>query len=456
MKDTHATMTMIKTTRTIYDASRRKRSMQSLPLVIMILIIAVFSSLQRSSSHANPTLIEGLDEIGSAGNLGRTKTTRSNDHREHEREYNGDASDDEDNRNHHHLRPRVVVTAPSNDAASPPEEEEESAQTNAKEEKEEEKEEEESAVLRKAIARAKNEEKIERLRKQERRLKMSAKEYREARQEMKTEAMKRSKPAQAQKKRDLFEEFTSLYLVPLYRAIANAPKSFVAFNTGGIAVAREKARKSVKFVLFKIPANAVSKNAFEKAVGFVADFFLCLMTYVFMKSVLLFTPMTKAANPTCKMTKMSNERVKIQFHMPFAGAADKCIVFLKGNKLLCRCPEKMLECETELEKLTDKNSTWIIFEEPVWIEYKDELVVIAKVNKKSEDDEAKKIDKMPLKTPAAKKKTFSRMPTTKKKEKEEDMAPDETKTALKKTPASAKPTTTANRRSTRQTPAKTK
>ena len=256
-------MTMIKTTRTIYDASRRKRSMQSLPLVIMILIIAVFSSLQRSSSHANPTLIEGLDEIGSAGNLGRTKTTRSNDHREHEREYNGDASDDEDNRNHHHLRPRVVVTAPSNDAASPPEEEEESAQTNAKEEKEEEKEEEESAVLRKAIARAKNEEKIERLRKQERRLKMSAKEYREARQEMKTEAMKRSKPAQALKKRDLFEEFTSLYLVPLYRAIANAPKSFVAFNTGGIAVAREKARKSVKFVLFKIPANAVSKNAFE-------------------------------------------------------------------------------------------------------------------------------------------------------------------------------------------------
>ena len=147
MKDTHATMTMIKTTRTIYDASRRKRSMQSLPLVIMILIIAVFSSLQRSSSHANPTtLIEGLDEIGSAGNLGRTKTTRSNDHREHEQEHNDDASDDEDNRNHHHLRPRVVVTAPSNDAASPPEEEEESAQTNAKEEEKEEEEKEEEKV----------------------------------------------------------------------------------------------------------------------------------------------------------------------------------------------------------------------------------------------------------------------------------------------------------------------
>ena len=237
--------------------------------------------------------------------------------------------------------------------------------------------------------------------------------------------------------------------------IRDSPKNSVKFVVKKFTETRATFRVHAIAVLSKLPMTG--KMDVNKFGGYLADAFLLLFTLAVLRIVHLFTPFAKPPPASVKTRKVGSDRVNIQFHMPFAGGADKCIVFLKGNKVLCRCPEKMLECETTLSAPA-KGSTWIIFEEPKWLEYKDELVVVAKSVKK--DKEARKIEKMPLKTPAARKKSASR--TTD--EGEEDRAPAKARasrkttkatTTTKKTPA-ARAKSPASPRRTRQTPAKKK
>ncbi|CAL6308022.1 unnamed protein product [Bathycoccus prasinos] len=276
---------------------------------------------------------------------------------------------------------------------------------------------------------------------------MTAQEYVEARKEMKPP------PVSGKQQKNFMNEMVSSVLAPGYKFVVGLPKNSLKFVVEKFTTIRGMFRVNAIAVLSKLPTGKMDVNKFG---GYLADAFLLLFTLAVLRVVHLFTPFAKPPPASVKTRKIGSDRVNIQFHMPFAGGADKCIVFLKGNKVLCRCPEKMLECETTLSAPA-KGSTWIIFEEPKWLEYKDELVVVAKSVKK--DKEAKKIEKMPLKTPAARKKSASR--TTD--EGEEDRAPAKarasrkttTATKAKKTPA-ARAKSPASPRRTRQTPAKKK
>ena len=277
---------------------------------------------------------------------------------------------------------------------------------------------------------------------------MTAQEYVEARKEMKPPSVS------GKQQKNFMNEMVSSVLAPGYKFAVGLPKNSVKFVVKKFTTIRATFRVHAIAVLSKLPTGKMDVNKFG---GYMADAFLLLFTLAVVRIVHLFTPFAKPPPASVKTRKVGSDRVNIQFHMPFAGGADKCIVFLKGNKVLCRCPEKMLECETTLSAPA-KGSTWIIFEEPKWLEYKDELVVVAKSVKK--DKEAKKIEKMPLKTPAARKKSASR--TTD--EGEEDRAPAKARasrkttkatTTTKKTPA-ARAKSPASPRRTRQTPAKKK
>ena len=276
---------------------------------------------------------------------------------------------------------------------------------------------------------------------------MTAQEYVDARKEMKPPSKSSGK------EKNLVNEMVSSVLAPGYKFVVGLPKNSLKFVVEKFTTIRATFRVHAIAVLSKLPTGKMDVNKFG---GYLADAFLLLFTLAVARVVHLFTPFAKPPPASVKTRKVGSDRVNIQFHMPFAGGADKCIVFLKGNKVLCRCPEKMLECETTLSAPA-KGSTWIIFEEPKWLEYKDELVVVAKSVKK--DKEAKKIEKMPLKTPAARKKSASR--TTD--EGEEDRAPAKARTSrktttatkAKKTPA-ARAKSPASPRRTRQTPAKKK
>jgi hypothetical protein len=278
---------------------------------------------------------------------------------------------------------------------------------------------------------------------------MTAQEYVEARKEMKPPSVS------GKQQKNFMNEMVSSVLAPGYKFVVRLPKNSVKFVVKKFTTMRATFRVHAIAVLSKLPMTG--KMDVNKFGGYLADAFLLLFTLAVLRIVHLFTPFAKPPPASVKTRKVGSDRVNIQFHMPFAGGADKCIVFLKGNKVLCRCPEKMLECETTLSAPA-KGSTWIIFEEPKWLEYKDELVVVAKSVKK--DKEAKKIEKMPLKTPAARKKSASR--TTD--EGEEDRAPAKARasrkttkatTTTKKTPA-ARAKSPASPRRTRQTPAKKK
>jgi len=278
---------------------------------------------------------------------------------------------------------------------------------------------------------------------------MTAQEYVEARKEMKPPSVS------GKQQKNFMNEMVSSVLAPGYKFAVGLPKNSVKFVVKKFTTMRATFRVHAIAVLSKLPMTG--KMDVNKFGGYMADAFLLLFTLAVVRIVHLFTPFAKPPPASVKTRKVGSDRVNIQFHMPFAGGADKCIVFLKGNKVLCRCPEKMLECETTLSAPA-KGSTWIIFEEPKWLEYKDELVVVAKSVKK--DKEAKKIEKMPLKTPAARKKSASR--TTD--EGEEDRAPAKARasrkttkatTTTKKTPA-ARAKSPASPRRTRQTPAKKK
>mgnify|MGYP001360208496 FL=1 len=278
---------------------------------------------------------------------------------------------------------------------------------------------------------------------------MTAQEYVEARKEMKPPSVS------GKQQKNFMNEMVSSVLAPGYKFAVGLPKNSVKFVVKKFTTIRATFRVHAIAVLSKLPMTG--KMDVNKFGGYLADAFLLLFTLAVLRIVHLFTPFAKPPPASVKTRKVGSDRVNIQFHMPFAGGADKCIVFLKGNKVLCRCPEKMLECETTLSAPA-KGSTWIIFEEPKWLEYKDELVVVAKSVKK--DKEAKKIEKMPLKTPAARKKSASR--TTD--EGEEDRAPAKARasrkttkatTTTKKTPA-ARAKSPASPRRTRQTPAKKK
>ena len=279
---------------------------------------------------------------------------------------------------------------------------------------------------------------------------MSAQEYVEARKEMKPP------PKSSGKQKDFMNEMVSSVLAPTYKFVVGLPKNSLKFVVKKFTSTRATFRVHAIAMLSSKLLNAGKILDVNKFGAYLADAFLLLFTLTVARVVHLFTPFAKPPPASVKTRKVGSDRVNIQFHMPFAGGADKCIVFLKGNKVLCRCPEKMLECETTLSAPA-KGSTWIIFEEPKWLEYKDELVVVAKSVKK--DKEAKKIEKMPLKTPAARKKSASR--TTD--EGEEDRAPAKARTSrktttatkAKKTPA-ARAKSPASPRRTRQTPAKKK
>ena len=272
---------------------------------------------------------------------------------------------------------------------------------------------------------------------------MTAQGYVEARKEMKPPSVS------GKQQKNFMNEMVSSVLAPGYKFAVGLPKNSVKFVVKKFTETRATFRVHAIAVLSKLPTGKMDVNKFG---GYMADAFLLLFTLAVVRIVHLFTPFAKPPPASVKTRKVGSDRVNIQFHMPFAGGADKCIVFLKGNKVLCRCPEKMLECETTLSAPA-KGSTWIIFEEPKWLEYKDELVVVAKSVKK--DKEAKKIEKMPLKTPAARKKSD---------EGEEDRAPAKARasrkttkatTTTKKTPA-ARAKSPASPRRTRQTPAKKK
>ena len=277
---------------------------------------------------------------------------------------------------------------------------------------------------------------------------MTAQEYVEARKEMKPPSVS------GKQQKNFMNEMVSSVLAPGYKFAVGLPKNSVKFVVKKFTTIRATFRVHAIAVLSKLPTGKMDVNKFG---GYMADAFLLLFTLAVLRIVHLFTPFAKPPPASVKTRKVGSDRVNIQFHMPFAGGADKCIVFLKGNKVLCRCPEKMLECETTLSAPA-KGSTWIIFEEPKWLEYKDELVVVAKSVKK--DKEAKRIEKMPLKTPAARKKSASR--TTD--EGEEDRATAKARASrktttatktTKKTPA-ARAKSPASPRRTRQTPAKKK
>ena len=268
------------------------------------------------------------------------------------------------------------------------------------------------------------------------------------------DARKERKPPKTggvRKNRNVVSEAVSTVVVPTYRFIVGFPKASVRFVLAKCSSTRVMFRTNTIGVLTKLSRGKINVNTFG---SYLADVFLFVFTLTIARVVHLFTPFAKPPPPSVKSRKVGSDRVRIQFHMPFAGGADKCIVFLKGDKVLCRCPEKMLECETTLSKPA-KGSTWIIFEEPKWVEYKDELVVVAKCVKKDRD--AKKIEKMPLKTPAARKKSVSR---TAKSDDEGDRAPARSSrktpaTKAKKTPATRSKSPVSPRR-TRQTPAKRK
>lgn len=276
---------------------------------------------------------------------------------------------------------------------------------------------------------------------------MTPREYMDARKERKPRGG-------GKKNRNVVSEAVSTVVVPTYRFIVGFPKASVRFVLAKCSSTRVMFRTNTIGVLTKLFRGKMHDgvNTFG---SYLADVFLFVFTLAIARVVHLFTPFAKPPPPSVKSRKVGSDRVRIQFHMPFAGGADKCIVFLKGDKVLCRCPEKMLECETTLSKPA-KGSTWIIFEEPKWVEYKDELVVVAKCVKKDRD--AKKIEKIPLKTPAARKKSVSR---TAKSDDEGDRAP--ARSSRKKTPATKAKKTPATRskspvspRRTRQTPAKRK
>jgi hypothetical protein len=281
----------------------------------------------------------------------------------------------------------------------------------------------------------------------QRKKKMTASEYVEARKEMKPP------PVVGKKKKSFMDEVASAALAPAYKFIVEFPKNSMNFAVLKCSATRQAFRTNTIKMLTKIPTGKMNVSKFGSYLG---DALLLAFTIIVARVVHLFTPFAKAPPASVKTKKVGADRVNIQFHMPFAGGADKCIVFLKGNKVLCRCPEKMLECETTLSP-PQKGSTWIIFEEPKWLEYKDELVVVAKSVKRDKD--AKKIEKMPLKTPAARKKSVSRT-AVKSDDEGEDRAPARassrrTATKAKKTPA-ARARSPASPRRTRQTPAKKK
>ena len=282
---------------------------------------------------------------------------------------------------------------------------------------------------------------------QQRKKKMTASEYVEARKEMKPP------PVVGKKKKSFMDEVASAALAPAYKFIVEFPKNSMNFAVLKCSATRQAFRTNTIKMLSKIPTGKMNVSKFGSYLG---DALLLAFTIIVARVVHLFTPFAKAPPASVRTKKVGADRVNIQFHMPFAGGADKCIVFLKGNKVLCRCPEKMLECETTLSP-PPKGSTWIIFEEPKWLEYKDELVVVAKSVKRDKD--AKKIEKMPLKTPAARKKSVSRT-AVKSDDEGEDRAPARassrrTATKAKKTPA-ARARSPASPRRTRQTPAKKK
>ena len=279
---------------------------------------------------------------------------------------------------------------------------------------------------------------------QQRKKKMTASEYVEARKEMKPP------PVVGKKKKSFMDEVVSAALAPAYKFIVEFPKNSMNFAVLKCSATRQAFRTNTIKMLTKIPTGKMNVSKFGSYLG---DALLLAFTIIVARVVHLFTPFAKAPPASVKTKKVGADRVNIQFHMPFAGGADKCIVFLKGNKVLCRCPEKMLECETTLSP-PPKGSTWIIFEEPKWLEYKDELVVVAKSVKRDKD--AKKIEKMPLKTPAARKKSVSRTAV----KSDDDEAP--ARASSRRTATKAKKTPTARARSpvsprrTRQTPAKKK
>jgi hypothetical protein len=275
---------------------------------------------------------------------------------------------------------------------------------------------------------------------------MTASEYVEARKEMKPPPSVVGK----KKKKSFMDDVVSSVLAPAYTFIVEFPKNSMNFAVSKCSATRRAFRTNTIKVLTKIPTGKMNVSKFGSYLG---DALLLAFTIIVARVVHLFTPFAKAPPASVKTKKVGADRVNIQFHMPFAGGADKCIVFLKGNKVLCRCPEKMLECETTLSP-PPKGSTWIIFEEPKWLEYKDELVVVAKSVKRDKD--AKKIEKMPLKTPAARKKSVSRTAV----KSDDDEAPARassrrTATKAKKTPA-ARARSPVSPRRTRQTPAKKK
>ena len=252
------------------------------------------------------------------------------------------------------------------------------------------------------------------------------------------------------KKKSFMDDVVSSVLAPAYTFIVAFPKNSMHYAVSKCSATRRAFRTNTIKMLTKIPTGKMNVSKFGSYLG---DALLLAFTIIVARVIHLFTPFAKAPPASVKTKKVGADRVNIQFHMPFAGGADKCIVFLKGNKVLCRCPEKMLECETTLSP-PPKGSTWIIFEEPKWLEYKDELVVVAKSVKKDKD--AKKIEKMPLKTPAARKKSVSRTAV----KSEDDEAPARassrrTATKAKKTPA-ARARSPVSPRRTRQTPAKKK
>jgi len=284
---------------------------------------------------------------------------------------------------------------------------------------------------------------------QQQKKRMTASEYVEARREMKPPPS----VVGEKKKKSFMDDVVSSVLAPAYTFIVAFPKNSMRFAVSKCSATRRAFRTNTIKMLTKIPTGKMNVSKFGSYLG---DALLLAFTIIVARVVHLFTPFAKAPPASVKTKKVGSDRVNIQFHMPFAGGADKCIVFLKGNKVLCRCPEKMLECETTLSP-PQKGSTWIIFEEPKWLEYKDELVVVAKSVKRDKD--AKKIDKMPLKTPAARKKSVSRT-AVKSDDEGEDRAPARassrrTATKAKKTPA-ARARSPASPRRTRQTPAKKK
>ena len=280
---------------------------------------------------------------------------------------------------------------------------------------------------------------------QQQKKRMTASEYVEARKEMKPPPSVVGK-----KKKSFMDDVVSSVLAPAYKFIVEFPKNSMNFAVSKCSATRRAFRTNTIKTLTKIPTGKMNVSKFGSYLG---DALLLAFTIIVARVVHLFTPFAKAPPASVKTKKVGADRVNIQFHMPFAGGADKCIVFLKGNKVLCRCPEKMLECETTLSQ-PPKGSTWIIFEEPKWLEYKDELVVVAKSVKRDKD--AKKIEKMPLKTPAARKKSVSRTAV----KSDDDEAPARassrrTATKAKKTPA-ARARSPVSPRRTRQTPAKKK